>query len=56
MMTAPVPAARKRCAWLALLLLLLAAAAPLAACGKKSDPGPPPGEPDTYQQLKYPHE
>jgi len=49
------PTARRRCAWLALLLLLLAAA-PLAACGKKSDPSPPPGEPDTYQQLKYPHE
>jgi hypothetical protein len=53
MMTAP---ARRRCAGLALLLSLLAAAAPLAACGKKSDPGPPPGQPDIYQQLKYPRE
>jgi predicted small lipoprotein YifL len=54
MMTAP--AIRRRCACLALLLLLLAAVAPLAACGKKSDPGPPPGEPDVYQQLKYPRQ
>jgi predicted small lipoprotein YifL len=52
MMTAP---ARWRCAWLALLLLLLAAAAPLAACGKKSDPSPPPGEPNTYPG-NYPRE
>ena len=54
MMTAP--AIRRRCASLALLLLLLAAAAPLAACGKKADPSPPAGEPDIYQQLKYPRE
>ncbi|HUC68010.1 MAG TPA: hypothetical protein VMA53_21525 [Stellaceae bacterium] len=55
-MTASAPSMRRRCAWLALLLLLLAAAAPLAACGKKSDPSPPAGQPDVYQQLKYPRE
>jgi hypothetical protein len=56
MMTAPAPTSRRRCAALALLLLLLATAAPLAACGKKSDPSPPAGKPDIYQQLKYPSE
>jgi predicted small lipoprotein YifL len=38
-----------------LLVILLAgiAAAPLAACGKRGPPDPPPGEPNTYPRS-YP--
>jgi predicted small lipoprotein YifL len=36
-----------------LVLLLIAVA--LAGCGKKGNPLPPPGEPDTYPRT-YPHE
>jgi predicted small lipoprotein YifL len=39
----------------ALALLLLGLAFPLAACGKKGDPVPPPGEPVTYPRT-YPRE
>jgi predicted small lipoprotein YifL len=37
----------------ALALLLLALALPLAACGKKAQPEPPPGVPDTFPRT-YP--
>lgn len=40
---------RRRRASLVLALLLALLALPLAACGKKADPVPPPGEP-----LEYP--
>jgi predicted small lipoprotein YifL len=36
-------------------LLLLGLTLPLAACGKKGDPIPPPGEPNTYPRT-YPRE
>lgn len=39
----------------ALLLLLLAAALPLAGCGKRGIPAPPPGTADAYPRA-YPHE
>jgi predicted small lipoprotein YifL len=42
-------------AFLALVLLLAAFALPLAACGKKSAPAPPAGEPNTYPRS-YPRE
>jgi hypothetical protein len=38
-----------------LVLLLIAVAVALAGCGKKGNPLPPPGEPDTYPRT-YPHE
>jgi predicted small lipoprotein YifL len=38
---------------LAAVALLLLLAAPLAACGKKGLPEPPPGEPNTYPRT-YP--
>jgi hypothetical protein len=52
-MTAPA-AARRRRAGIA-LALLLAASLPLFACGKKAEPGPPPGAVVTYPRI-YPHE
>ncbi|MGO8919159.1 MAG: hypothetical protein ACLQJR_24935 [Stellaceae bacterium] len=54
-MTAPAPPARRRRAGLALALLLLASAMPLAACGKKAEPGPPPGTQTVFPRT-YPHE
>jgi predicted small lipoprotein YifL len=41
----------------AILPMILAAAVVLliAACGKKGDPEPPPGQPNTYPQH-YPNE
>ncbi|HUZ71850.1 MAG TPA: hypothetical protein VMU87_02585 [Stellaceae bacterium] len=42
-----------RRAALALVVLLLAL--PLADCGKKGAPEPPPGVPNTYPRT-YPHE
>ncbi len=53
-MTAPALSARRCRAGLA-LALLLAAALPLLGCGKKADPGPPPGEASTYPRV-YPHD
>lgn len=47
------PAARR--APILLALVLLALCLPLAACGKKGSPGPPPGEPNTYPRS-YPSE
>jgi predicted small lipoprotein YifL len=41
----------RRAALLLLLLLIL----PLAGCGKKGAPSPPPDQPDTYPRI-YPHE
>jgi hypothetical protein len=40
---------------LAAALVVLVIALPLAACGKKGAPQPPPGEPDTYPRV-YPRE
>jgi hypothetical protein len=40
---------------MAALALLLLLALPLLACGKKSAPVPPPGEPNTYPRT-YPSE
>jgi hypothetical protein len=40
---------------LAAALVVLAIGLPLAACGKKGAPQPPPGEPDTYPRV-YPRE
>jgi hypothetical protein len=40
---------------LAILALFLALALPLAGCGKKGPPTPPPGVPDTYPRS-YPRE
>ena len=46
---------RRRPALLMLALLLAAFALPLAGCGKKGAPSPPPGEPNTYPRS-YPRE
>ncbi len=54
-MTMFLPSARRRRAGIALALLVLAFALPLAACGKKADPGPPPGEPNVYPRA-YPRD
>jgi predicted small lipoprotein YifL len=39
----------------ALILLLVAVVLPLAGCGKKADPRPPPDVPNTYPRT-YPGE
>ena len=43
----------RRCITWTLALVLLALALPLSACGKKNDPVPPPGVPNTYPRV-YP--
>jgi predicted small lipoprotein YifL len=45
------PRATKTIARIALVLMV---ATVLAGCGKKGDPTPPPGEPNTYPRA-YPH-
>lgn len=52
-MSAALSPARRTGVQLALALVLLALALPLAACGKKGEPGPPPGVPNTYPR-QYP--
>lgn len=52
--SASAPPARRRRAGLA-LALLLASALPLATCGKKSEPSPPPEAAKVYPRI-YPHE
>ena len=49
-----LPDVRRR-AGLALAILVMALALPLAACGKKAEPGPPPGVPNTYPRS-YPRD
>jgi predicted small lipoprotein YifL len=44
---------RPRARWL-LLLLIAAIALPLASCGKRGQPGPPPGEKSVYPKT-YPN-
>ena len=51
----PFPFHRRGRAGLVLALMLVLLALPLVACGKKSEPGPPPGEANTYPRF-YPHE
>jgi hypothetical protein len=48
-------ASARRCRAGLALALLLAAALPLLACGKKAEPGPPPGAVVTYPR-NYPHD
>lgn len=45
--TLPVPAVCSR------VLILFLVALALAGCGKKGEPQPPPGEPNTYPRI-YP--
>jgi predicted small lipoprotein YifL len=40
---------------IARIVLVLMVAAMLAGCGKKGDPVPPPGEPNTFPRG-YPHD
>ncbi|HEX7968385.1 MAG TPA: hypothetical protein VF502_09205 [Stellaceae bacterium] len=54
MMTGSLPCRRRR-AGIVLALLLLAVALPLAGCGKKGPPSPPPDEPNTFPRS-YPRE
>lgn len=49
------PLTRRPRALAALVILLTALALPLAACGKKGAPSPPPGEPNTFPRS-YPRE
>lgn len=41
--------------WIALLLVVAVLALPLAACGKRNDPTPPPDQPKTYPG-QYPND
>jgi predicted small lipoprotein YifL len=52
MATAGSPCRRRADLWFALLLALVL---PLAACGKKAEPGPPAGKEKAYPRA-YPHE
>ena len=51
------PGGRRARKWPALVLaalMVLVAGLPLAACGKKGDPEPPPGAKDTVYPRPYP--
>ena len=50
------PGARRRQRALVMLaaMILLAVGLPLAACGKKGDPEPPPGAKETVYPRPYP--
>lgn len=46
---------RRRRSLFALALMLAGLMAPLAACGRRGPPEPPPGQVPVYQRT-YPHE
>jgi predicted small lipoprotein YifL len=55
--TAPNSASTRRGRWTALVLaavMAMTTALPLAACGKKGDPEPPPGAKDQVYPRPYP--